>query len=58
LPKVKGRLFADVYGTFLKVFHSIGLDIPKGQASHVLRHTFATHYMNHAVTLNPISNIK
>jgi integrase len=45
LPKVNGRSFADTYGTFLKVFHSIGLNIPKNQASHVFMHTFATHYM-------------
>jgi integrase len=42
LPKVNGRSFADTNGTFLKVFHSIGLNIPRDQASHVFRHTLAT----------------
>ena len=45
LPKSRGRLFADTYMKFLNVFHELKLDVPKGQATHILRHTFATHYM-------------
>ena len=45
LPKGRGLLFEPCYTQFLDVFHSLELDVPKGQASHVLRHTFATHYM-------------
>ena len=40
-----GRLFKDSYSDFYKILKSLNFDLPKGQASHVLRHTFASHFM-------------
>ncbi|MGI2131488.1 phage integrase [Shewanella baltica] len=45
LPNGNGRLFADCYHQFLAVLKSSGIELPKGQASHVLRHTFASHFV-------------
>ncbi|EPJ0139932.1 phage integrase [Escherichia coli] len=41
----KGRLFDVDYLKFRDVIKSVKPDLPKGQATHVLRHTFATHFM-------------
>ena len=47
LPKTKGRLFkcniSDKY--FRKMIETCGIDLPDGQLTHVLRHTFASHFM-------------
>ncbi|MFB1077585.1 phage integrase [Photobacterium damselae] len=40
-----GKLFDVSYTEFRNTIHSLGFDLPKGQASHVLRHTFASHFM-------------
>lgn len=45
LPSGNGRLFVDCYTPFLAVLKSSGIALPKGQASHVLRHTFASHFV-------------
>lgn len=47
LPKVKPgeRLFKDCYSHFSSIFKRMGFDLPKGQRSHVLRHTFASRFM-------------
>lgn len=43
---VKGCLpFGDCYKKFGEAVAAIDLDLPDGQMTHVLRHTFATHYM-------------
>ncbi|KAF1042432.1 MAG: Tyrosine recombinase XerD [Xylophilus sp.] len=44
-PKDTDRLFDSSYGAFLKALERAGLPLPEGQASHVLRHTFASHFM-------------
>ncbi|EEU3019457.1 tyrosine-type recombinase/integrase [Escherichia coli] len=41
----KGQLFDVDYLEFREVIKSVKPDLPKGQATHVLRHTFATHFM-------------
>ncbi len=43
--KKSGRLFDVNYLAFRQVLKEIKPDLPKGQATHVLRHTFATHFM-------------
>lgn len=37
--------FRPGYNIFRKVVDLLGLDLPDGQLTHVLRHTFASHYM-------------
>lgn len=39
------RIFGSAYAALLEAIDRAGLDLPKGQASHVLRHTFASHFM-------------
>ncbi|MEW6995976.1 tyrosine-type recombinase/integrase [Colwelliaceae bacterium MEBiC 14330] len=45
IPKKKGRLFSSCIGAFRKAIERTGVQLPKGQCSHVLRHTFASHFM-------------
>jgi len=40
-----GRLFMPCYSKFYQLFKSLNFNLPKGQAVHVLRHTFASHFM-------------
>ncbi len=37
--------FRSGYNTFRRAVEAVGLDLPEGQLTHVLRHTFASHYM-------------
>jgi site-specific recombinase XerD len=37
--------FSPSYSKFRDVVIEIGLELPDGQLTHVLRHTFASHYM-------------
>lgn len=39
--------FRPGYNIFRKVVEQLGLELPDGQLTHVLRHTFASHYMRH-----------
>lgn len=43
--KEVGRLFNPCSGAFRYAVDRIGLDLPDGQLTHVLRHTFASHFM-------------
>ena len=45
IPNGKGRLFKSCIGAFRKALERTGIQLPKGQCSHVLRHTFASHFM-------------
>lgn len=45
LPKKRGRLFNDAYESFSGAAARAGIKLPKGQATHILRHTFASHFM-------------
>ncbi|WP_433647139.1 phage integrase [Kosakonia pseudosacchari] len=42
---VKGTLFSDCYGAFRSALERTGIELPAGQLTHVLRHTFASHFM-------------
>ncbi|HDO7030490.1 phage integrase [Klebsiella pneumoniae] len=44
-PEKPGRLFKSCYSAFRKAVERANLDLPDGQLSHVLRHTFASHFM-------------
>ena len=39
------RLFQTAYNDFRRTVDAIELDLPRGQLTHVLRHTFASHFM-------------
>ena len=39
------RVFTNCYQSFRKSVKRAGIQLPKGQLSHVLRHTFASHFM-------------
>ena len=45
IPQKKGRLFSSCIGAFRTALERTGIELPKGQCSHVLRHTFASHFM-------------
>lgn len=40
-----GRLFGNRYKAFRRVINELGIELPEGQLTHVLRHTFASHFM-------------
>ncbi|MFU0445244.1 tyrosine-type recombinase/integrase [Pseudocitrobacter faecalis] len=44
-PEKSGRFFTPCYSAFRKAVERAELDLPDGQLSHVLRHTFASHFM-------------
>ncbi|MFZ1873206.1 MAG: tyrosine-type recombinase/integrase [Chania sp.] len=55
--KKTGRLFDVSYSDFRETLKVLKPDLPKGQATHVLRHTFAAHFMingGNILTLNKI----
>lgn len=45
LTKKSGHVFSSQYEKVREVIKRIKPDLPRGQAVHVLRHTFATHFM-------------
>ena len=45
LPKKNGAIFTPCYYAFRSALKRAGIELPPGQLTHVLRHTFASHYM-------------
>lgn len=45
IPKKRGRLFTPCRKTFERIVDKAGIELPEGQCTHVLRHTFASHFM-------------
>ncbi|HHZ8505083.1 TPA: phage integrase [Morganella morganii] len=45
LPKNKGALFSQCYYAFRSALNRTDIELPDGQLSYVLRHTFASHFM-------------
>ncbi|MKG63433.1 site-specific integrase [Salmonella enterica subsp. enterica] len=45
LPKKNGNLFSPCYYAFRSALERAGIELPAGQLTHVLRHTFASHFM-------------
>jgi integrase len=43
--KDKSRLFSSCSGAFRSAVKRMGLNLPNGQLTHVLRHTFASHFI-------------
>lgn len=44
-PKKNGPLFTPCYYAFRNALKRAGIDLPAGQLTHVLRHTFASHFI-------------
>ncbi len=45
IPKKSGPLFTDCRKAFERAIDRAGIQLPKGQCTHVMRHTFASHFM-------------
>lgn len=45
IPKKRGQLFKPCRKAFQRAIERTGIDLPEGQCTHVLRHTFASHFM-------------
>ncbi|MER3364108.1 MULTISPECIES: site-specific integrase [unclassified Providencia] len=45
IPKKRGKLFTPCRKTFERTVNKVGIELPEGQCTHVLRHTFASHFM-------------
>ena len=45
IPKKRERLFTPCRKTFKRVREKTGIQLPEGQCTHVLRHSFASHFM-------------
>lgn len=45
IPKRRGRLFDNAYEAFSFAIERAKIELPHGQRTHVLRHTFASHFM-------------
>ncbi|WP_237387283.1 phage integrase [Xenorhabdus sp. Sc-CR9] len=45
IPKKKGKLFTPCYAAFRYAVKRAGIELPPRQSSHVMRHTFASHFM-------------
>lgn len=45
MPKKSGLLFTPCYYAFRNALERSGIELPAGQLTHVLRHTFASHFM-------------
>ncbi|SIS98181.1 Site-specific recombinase XerD [Thalassolituus maritimus] len=43
--KPSGRLFGDCLSAFRRAVERAGIELPDGQLTHALRHTFASHFM-------------
>lgn len=45
IPTGTERVFASCYGAFREAIDRTSIKLPEGQLTHVLRHTFASHFM-------------
>lgn len=45
IPKKRGKLFTPCRKNFERIVNKSGIELPEGQCTHVLRHTFASHFM-------------
>lgn len=52
-----GKLFKVDYSAFCEQIKAVKPDIPKGQASHILRHTFASHFVMNGGNLVALQQI-
>lgn len=45
IPRKRGKLFIPFRKSFERAVERAGIELPEGQCTHVLRHTFASHFM-------------
>ena len=57
LTRKSGRLFNADYARAREILKAVKPNLPKGQALHVLRHTFATHFMSNGGNIITLQRI-
>lgn len=57
IPRIRGRLFSDCYRFFETALAKANITLPDGQCTHVLRHTFASHFMMNGGNILVLKNI-
>lgn len=57
IPHKSGKLFEHCQAQFSLAIKKAGIDLPKGQATHILRHTFASHFMMNGGNILVLQNI-
>lgn len=57
IPKKRGRLFSPCRKAFERALKRAGIELPEGQCTHVLRHTFASHFMMNGGNILVLRNI-
>ena len=56
-PTYNGQLFRSSYNAFRRSIEKSGIQLPRGQLTHVLRHTFATHFQASGGNLIALQNL-
>ena len=54
---VIAKLYSDPIKAFRNAIERAGIELPRGQSSHVLRHTFASHFMMNAGNILTLQKI-
>jgi integrase len=57
LPKNNGRIFENCWGAFRKALERSKIELPNGQMTHALRHTFASTFMQKGGNIIVLQNI-
>lgn len=57
LPKKNGRIFQNCWGAFRSALKRSGVELPSGQMTHSLRHTFASHFMQNGGNIMVLKEI-
>jgi integrase len=57
LPKKNGRIFNNCWGAFRSALKRSGIELASGQMTHALRHTFASHFMQHGGNIIVLQSI-
>nr|MBX2809772.1 tyrosine-type recombinase/integrase [Cellvibrionaceae bacterium] len=53
----KGKLFTSSLGAFRRALAQTSIELPKGQAAHALRHTFASHFVMNGGDIRTLQKI-
>lgn len=55
--KGNNKIFTGCYKAFLRALNKSGIILPDGQASHILRHSFASHYLANGGEILQLKNL-